>query len=175
MRTVLALVLLCLLFAAASLVAGEWHADTGYRWSELNVPKNGKTGFTLLKPEETGLLFTNTLIEWEGAANRVLFNGSGVALGDFDNDGLIDVFLCGLNTPNALFKNLGGWKFKDVTREAGLTFTNKYYRGAVFADINGDGFVDLLITTTGQGVLCFENDGHGHFKDVSQTAGTLSP
>src|SRR5262249_39834551 len=98
----------------------------------------------------------------------------GVAVGDFDNDGLPDMFLCGLNTPNALFKNLGNWKFKEVTQEAGLMATNKYCRGAVFADLNGDGFLDLLVTTTGQGVLCFQNDGHGKFIDVSKSAGTLS-
>src|SRR5205085_10560483 len=72
------------------------------------------------------------------------------------------------------YKNLGNWKFKDVTREAGLVFTNKYYRGAVFADLNGDGFLDLLIATTGQGVLCFRNDGKGHFSDVTRSAGTGS-
>jgi enediyne biosynthesis protein E4 len=173
---IFAILFCCLLLEAMACAAAvrQWHAEAGYRWAELSVRGNGKTGFTLLKAGETGLLFTNTLTEWEGAANRVLFNGSGVATGDFDNDGLTDVFLCGLNTSNALFKNLGGWKFKNVTREAGLTFTNKYYRGAVFADVNGDGSADLLVTTTGQGVLCFENDGKGHFKDVSATAGTTS-
>src|SRR5262245_39081872 len=119
-----------LLHAAASNAALKWHAEAGYRWAELMVPPNGKTGFTLLKPEETSLLFTNTLAEEEGAANRVLYNGSGVATGDFDNDGSPDIFLCGLNTSNALFKNVGGWKFKEVTREAGLNFASQYYRGA---------------------------------------------
>ena len=168
--------LICALAVAAAnrATSAEWHKETGFRWAELNAPTNGKAGFTQLKPTETGLSFTNLLVELEGAANRVLFNGSGVATGDFDNDGLADIFLCGLSSPNALFKNLGGWRFKNVTREAGLIFTNKYYRGAVFADLNGDGFLDLLVTTTGQGVLCFENDGHGHFNDVTASAGTAS-
>src|SRR3954464_4690375 len=152
----------------------QWQTEKGYRWAELDVPKTGKTGFTLLSPAESGLFFTNTLGEWEGAANRVLYNGSGVAVGDYDHDGLPDIFLCGLDTPNALYKNLGNFKFKNVTAEAGLSFTNKYYRGAVFADINGDGFVDLLIATTGQGVLCFLNDGHGRFADFTKAAGTGS-
>ena len=152
----------------------EWHAENGFRWAELDVPKTGKTGFTFLPPEQTGLYFTNTLGEWEGAANRVLYNGSGVAVGDYDSDGLPDIFLCGLNTPNALYKNLGNWKFKDVTAEAGLVFSGKNFRGAVFADINGDGFSDLLVATTGRGVLCFLNDGHGKFKDITEAAGTGS-
>jgi hypothetical protein len=167
---------LCTILIASSIDAAplQWHDENGYRWADLEVKSGGKTGFTLLSPSETGVFFTNSLVEWEGAANRVLFNGSGLALGDFDNDGLPDIFLCGLNTPNALYKNLGNFKFRDVTREAGLTFTNKYYRGAAFADIDGDGALDLLVTTTGQGVLCFHNDGHGKFKDVTADAGTGS-
>ncbi len=145
----------------------EWHAENGFRWAELEIPKTGKTGFTLLPPDQTGIYFTNTLSAWEGAANRVLYNGSGVAVGDYDHDGLPDIFLCGLETRNALYKNLGNWKFKDVTEEAGLVCPGKYFRGAVFADINGDGFLDLLVATAGRGVLCFCNDTHGKFKDIT--------
>src|SRR5262245_39694013 len=78
----------------------------------LDVPASGKPGFTLLRPEQTGLTFTNTLDEWASANNRVLNNGSGVAAGDFDNDGWVDLFFCSLNQRNRLFKNLGNWRFK---------------------------------------------------------------
>src|SRR5438309_1364479 len=149
-----------------------WEAGDGYRRAKLEVPATGKTGFTLLSPEQTGINFTNTLDERAGEANRVLFNGSGVAVGDFDNDGWPDLYFCSLNGRNALFKNLGGMKFKDVTQESGIVCTNRFCRGAVFADINGDGFLDLLVATTGSGVLCFLNDGHGKFSDVTQSAGT---
>jgi enediyne biosynthesis protein E4 len=152
----------------------DWHDAGGFRWADLTVPAVGRTGFQRMTPEQTGLSFTNTLGEWEGAANRVLFNGSGVALGDFDRDGLPDIFICGMDTPNALYRNLGGWKFENVTRESGLNFAGKFYRGAVFADLNGDNWLDLLVSTTGQGVLCFLNDGHGRFRDVSAAAGTVS-
>jgi hypothetical protein len=85
----------------------EWHSKTGVRWAALDVPRTGKTGFTLLPPEQTGIRFTNTLTEWQSASNRVLLNGSGVAVGDYDNDGLPDIYFCGLDTPNVLYKNLG--------------------------------------------------------------------
>ncbi len=151
-----------------------WHQESGFRWAELSVPREGKTGFSLLSPEQTGITFTNTLDTYTGEANRVLFNGSGVAVGDYDNDGLPDLYFCSLNGSNALYRNLGGMKFKDVTQLSGIVCSNRFCRGAVFADINGDGFVDLLVATTGSGVLCFLNDGHGKFSDVTASAGTAS-
>ena len=65
-------------------------------------------------------------------------------------------------------------KFKDVTAESGIVCSNQFCRGAVFADINGDGFLDLLIATTGNGVLCFLNNGHGRFSDFTAEAGTAT-
>jgi hypothetical protein len=155
-------------------VIPEWHQENGFRWAELKVPKEGKTGFKLLSPEETGINFTNTLDLRAGEANRVLFNGSGVALGDFNNDGLPDIYFCSLNGHNALYQNLGGLRFKDVTEQSGIICSNQYCRGAVFADINGDGFLDLLVATTGNGVLSFLNDGHGKFSDATSSAGTAT-
>ena len=128
--------LLILGVGISQLLGGErrLHEAGGFRWAELEVPRSGKTGFTLLSPEQTGINFTNTLDERAGEANRVLFNGSGVAVGDFDNDGWPDLYFCSLNGRNALFKNLGGMKFKDVTQESGIVCTNRFCRGAVFAD-----------------------------------------
>ena len=152
-----------------------WHQEENFKWANLPVPPDGKPGFTLMSPEQTGITFTNSLDERALAANRVLADGSGVALGDFDNDGLPDIFLCSLEGRNALYKNLGGMKFKDVTEEAGIRVGNRICRGAVFADVNGDGWLDLLISTCGSGVLCFTNRGNGTFAESSQYAGTLTP
>ena len=102
-------------------------------WRDLQVTNAERRGFTLLAPEQTGIGFINHLNEWASAENRVLNNGSGVAAGDYDNDGLPDLFFCSLNNQNALFKNLGNWRFTNVTAQAGLKFAPMFYRAAVFA------------------------------------------
>ncbi|HXI51784.1 MAG TPA: VCBS repeat-containing protein [Candidatus Saccharimonadales bacterium] len=166
---------LCLTLLPAKGAERMWHAISGGRYTDLQVPSGGKPGFTLLAPDQTRILFTNTLQEAEGASNRVLFNGSGVAAGDFDGDGWPDLYFCSLNGQNTLFKNLGGWRFVDVTEQAGLKRDRRYYRGAVFADVNGDGALDLLVGVVGAGVQCFLNDGHGKFTDATTAARTASP
>jgi hypothetical protein len=75
---------------------------------------------SLLPGAATGISFTNTLAVERKKANANLMNGSGVALGDYDGDGLCDIYLSDLNGANALYRNLGNWKFKDTTREAGV-------------------------------------------------------
>jgi hypothetical protein len=172
-----ALLLLLAGCVVASTVAQEqrnWHQESGFRWADLTVPQQGKTGFTLLSPEQTGIDFTNVLLEFSGATNRILHNGAGVALGDYNGDGLLDIFVCGLDSPSALYRNLGGWHFTNVTAASGLVFNDRYQRGAVFSDINGDGALDLLVSTLNRGVMVFLNDGHGHFSDITPAAGTAS-
>src|SRR5713226_7832501 len=95
----------CATLSMAAQEQRHWHQESGFRWASLEVPQQGKTGFTLLSPEQTGIDFTNVLLEFSGATNRILHNGAGVALGDFDNDGLLDIFVCGLDSPSALYRN----------------------------------------------------------------------
>src|SRR6266403_1273092 len=78
----------------------SWHDENGFRWADLNIPREGRTGFTLLSPEQTGITFTNVLEGRAGESNRVLLNGSGVAVGDFDSDGRPDIYFCSLNGQN---------------------------------------------------------------------------
>ena len=140
-----------------------WQTGPGYRFQALAVPPDGKDGFTLLTPQQTGIGFTNMLPESRLMTNQILPNGSGVAAGDVDGDGRCDLFFCGLGSGGRLFRNLGNWRFEDITDQAGVAWPNLDATGAVLADIDGDGDLDLLINSIGGGTLVFFNDGHGHF------------
>lgn len=140
----------------------------------LDVGDAGSPGFMLLSKEDTGISFRNDLDEWKGAANRVLFNGSGVAIGDVDDDGLPDLFFCGVDSSNHLYRNLGGWRFDLMPLPDEMASLGVPSRGAVFADLNGDAKLDLLLSTVGLGVRVFFNEGGFVFKDRTQWAGTGS-
>ena len=154
-------VAICLL-----LVATAHGAEPPFRCIPLEVPLGGQAGFTLMDPALTGLNFTNTLSEENAAQNQIRLNGSGVALGDVDGDGLCDIFVCSLEGHVALFRNLGGWRFTNITAEAGLDFPGNFSTGATFADVDGNGTLDLLINGIGTGTRLFLNDGHGHFTEA---------
>jgi enediyne biosynthesis protein E4 len=109
--------------------------------------------------------------------------GGGIALFDYDGDGLLDVYIPGgglfkdkeiLGLPGKLYRNLGDWKFQDVTKEAGLNLPLFYSHGAAVADFDNDGWPDLLISGW-NGVALFHNepDGKGgrRFVDVTRKAG----
>jgi enediyne biosynthesis protein E4 len=145
----------------------EWSQATGFRSAALPIPKEGKAGFTLLPPSATGINFTNILSDEKIAENQLRLNGSGVACGDVDGDGWCDIYLCGLENGNRLYRNLGGWKFEDVTAAAGVGCTNQYSTGAVFADVDGNGTLDLLVNGIGVGTRLFLNDGKGHFHEAT--------
>ena len=149
--------------------------NAGHRIAPLTIRESKKTvGFTSLDSRSTGLGFTNTLGIDRSLTNHILMNGSGVALGDVDGDGWVDIFLCGLNGGSALYRNLGGWQFTNVTYSAGVACSKIDATGAVFADVDGDGDLDLLVGGIGSGVKYFVNDGTGHFTDRTQASGLAS-
>ena len=149
--------------------AQTWQEGPSYRCIPLKVPATGHAGFTLMDPRQTGIDFTNTLSDQNAAQNQIRLNGSGVALGDVDGDGLCDIFVCSLEGHVALYKNLGGWRFTNITAAAGLDFPGNYSTGATFADVDGNGTLDLLINGIGTGTRLFLNDGHGHFTEAKDS------
>jgi len=100
-------------------------------------------------------------------------HGNAVAVVDVDGDGRYDILFTNQIAGNELWKNLGGGKFKNITTESGIALSGSISVGAAFADIDNDGDQDLVITTIRGGVHLFENDGHGHFKDISKDAGIV--
>lgn len=109
-------------------------------------------------------------------------NGSGVAMFDYDGDGLLDLYFATATLipvgsvkkgPNRLYKNLGGNKFKDVTEASGLGFQG-FCHGIIVGDVDNDGDQDLFLCNYGPDVL-FQNNGNGTFQDISKSAGVDRP
>lgn len=128
---------------------------------------------------QSGIQFTHT----DGGCGRFYIMetvSAGLALFDYNNDGLIDIyFLNGAplkgakaETPprNALYRNDGGMRFTDVTAQAGVGDTG-YGLGVVAGDYDGDGDLDLYLNNYGPNVL-YKNNGDGTFSDATRETGT---
>ena len=112
-----------------------------------------KSLFTAVPASTTGIDFNNALSyteEFNPYTYRNFYNGGGVALGDINNDGLIDIFFTGNIVENKLYLNLGNFNFKDITNEAGVACADVWSAGATFVDINHDGYLDLYVCKSGK-------------------------
>lgn len=150
------------------LPAADWHSEPGFRWADLAVPRTGKPGFTLLSSSQMGVTFTNVLPLWRSVTNTILPNGSGVAAGDIDGDGWCDLFFSGLAGGSRMYRNLGDWRFEDITALAGVVCTNLDATGTLLVDLNGDGSLDLIVNSLGGGTHLFLNNGAGRFTRLPQ-------
>ncbi|MBN8248494.1 MAG: VCBS repeat-containing protein, partial [Verrucomicrobia bacterium] len=133
--------------AGLGLTAAEWRPEGAGRLRALPPASGTQPGFTSMESGQTGVTFSNLLSEARSLTNHILMNGSGVALGDMDGDGWCDVFLAGLDGRSTLYRNLGNWRFGDVTSGAlpdggdpEFALRRLEASGAVFADLDGDGF-----------------------------------
>ncbi len=108
--------------------------------------------FELLTSEQTGLDFENVLTystEFNVFNYMYFFNGGGLAVGDFNNDGLQDLYFTSNMGPNSLFLNEGDLKFKEVTDIAGVAGLNGWTSGVSVVDINNDGLLDIYVSQLG--------------------------
>jgi hypothetical protein len=126
---------------------------------------------------QAGLTAVNVSGEEKQKSYIVEDTGNGVALIDYDNDGLLDILLVNADrlppaTPRPtlhLYHNRGGLKFEDVTEKAGLGHTG-WGQGVCAGDVDNDGYVDLFITQWGRNIL-YRNQGNGTFKDETRQRG----
>ena len=137
------------------------------------------TRFEALPASRTGVAFTNTLPEApEFSILNYLYyyNGGGVAVGDVDGDGRQDLYLSSNLEANRLYRNLGDFRFEDITQQAGVAGPPGWKTGVAMADVNGDGALDIYasavnyLTMTGRNVL-YVNDGTGRFTDRTEQYG----
>jgi len=111
------------------------------------------TLFQLQPAEKTGIIFSNDLTYSEDFNPYIFknfFNGGGVAIGDLDKDGLADLFFCGNMVDNKLYLNKGDFQFEDITTKAGVSSKNVWSSGVSFADVNGDGWLDIYVCKSGK-------------------------
>lgn len=107
--------------------------------------------FHLLNSSHTGINFSNNLTESDTLNilnEEYIYNGGGIATGDFNNDGLPDLFFTGNMVDNKLYLNEGKLKFKDVSEIAGILGEGKWCSGVTVVDINQDGWLDLYVSAT---------------------------
>jgi hypothetical protein len=144
-----------------------------------------KTLFDEVSSENSGIHFNNLIVE-NDSINPLdltnIYNGGGVGIGDFNRDGLPDIYFTGNTVSNKLYLNKGDFKFEDITSAAGVEGKGKWCRGVAVVDINNDGWPDIYVCATirnnpeqrrnllyiNQGL---DKNGIPHFKEMAREYG----
>lgn len=107
--------------------------------------------FQRIPSSQSGINFNNIVVENDSINPldmEYLYNGGGVATGDFNNDGLVDLYFTASTSPNTLYLNKGNFRFEDVTAIAGVSGDGAWSNGASVVDINADGWLDIYVCTS---------------------------
>ena len=120
-------------------------------FSFFSCQKKSDTLFTLLSSDDTGITFNNAIIansEVNIMTREFIYNGGGVAVGDFNQDGWQDIFFSGNAVPNELYLNKGDLEFENVSEKAGIAAPDRWSQGVAVVDINNDDKLDIYICAT---------------------------
>lgn len=139
---------------------------------------DAKPIFNSVSASESGIDFINALHENDTLNYfnfRYIYMGGGIAVGDINNDGLLDVYYTGNQVSNKLYLNKGGLKFEDITESAGVGGDNRWYTGVTMGDVNGDGYLDIYCSVGGKFEpktnQLFINNGDGTFVEKAEAYG----
>lgn len=159
-------------------------AITALYFSRVHTGQSSALLFELTDPEKTGVKFTNTVKERPGfnvLESEFFFNGGGVAIGDINNDSLPDIYLTANTGSNALYLNLGNFKFRNITQQAGVSDSQGWSSGVTMVDINGDNLLDIYVCKSGEGAeddrrnKLFINNGNLTFTEQAAEYGLDDP
>jgi len=122
-----------------------------FQWSIIASCHRHKQLFEEVSSKHSGIIFNNRIVETD-SLNPIdvtnMYNGGGVGVGDFNNDGLQDIFLAGNMVSSRLYLNKGELKFEDITDVAGTNTNGRWCKGVSIVDINNDGWMDIYVCVT---------------------------
>ncbi|MFV5691620.1 VCBS repeat-containing protein [Flavobacterium sp. LT1R49] len=127
--------------------------------------------FEKLSSEKSNITFNNQLLESKNISildYLYYYNGGGVALGDINNDGLVDIYFTSNQGKNKLYLNKGGNKFEDITTKAGVEGQSDWNAGVIMADVNGDGYLDIYVCSV-VGINGFEGQNELFINNKNNT------
>jgi len=146
------MLLCCLLLLAACQSEPQTEKKNLEKKQAEKVENTGPSLFNLLPASSTGINFNNQLKDVEGSnflLYEYFYNGAGIGVADFDNDGLEDVFFAGNQVKNKIYKNTGNMQFKDMSDVANIGVPKKWCTGVTIVDINNDGLQDIYVGASG--------------------------